>query len=80
MPRISKTHGDQIASPPMSADARNTMLLTNKVVLVTGASQGIGKAATIGCARHGADVAINYHGEHAGAALLVDGDALVNLQ
>jgi L-rhamnose 1-dehydrogenase len=44
------------------------MLLKDKVVLVTGASQGIGKAATIGCARHGADVAINYHGEHAGAA------------
>ena len=36
------------------------MLLKDKVVLVTGASQGIGKAAAIGCARHGADVAINY--------------------
>jgi len=28
------------------------MLLKDKVVLVTGASQGIGKAAAIGCARH----------------------------
>ncbi|MCK5910651.1 MAG: SDR family oxidoreductase [Caulobacter sp.] len=44
------------------------MLLKDKVVLVTGASQGIGKAAAIGCARHGADVAINYHSDEAGAA------------
>ncbi|HWT50765.1 MAG TPA: short-chain dehydrogenase, partial [Caulobacter sp.] len=32
------------------------MLLEDKVVLITGASQGIGKAAAIGAARHGADV------------------------
>lgn len=44
------------------------MLLKDKVVLVTGASQGIGKAAAIGCAQHGADVAINYHSDEAGAA------------
>ncbi|MBO9708861.1 MAG: SDR family oxidoreductase [Caulobacter sp.] len=44
------------------------MLLRDKVVLVTGASGGIGKAAAIGAARHGADVAINYHGDDAGAA------------
>ncbi|HWW27600.1 MAG TPA: SDR family NAD(P)-dependent oxidoreductase [Caulobacter sp.] len=44
------------------------MLLEDKVVLITGASQGIGKAAAIGAARHGADVAINYHGDDAGAA------------
>jgi L-rhamnose 1-dehydrogenase len=44
------------------------MLLKDKVVLVTGASQGIGKAAAIGCAQHGADVAINYHSDDAGAA------------
>ena len=44
------------------------MLLKDKVVLVTGASGGIGKAAAIGCARHGADVAINYHSDEAGAA------------
>jgi L-rhamnose 1-dehydrogenase len=29
---------------------------------------GIGKAAAIGCARHGADVAINYHSDEPGAA------------
>jgi L-rhamnose 1-dehydrogenase len=44
------------------------MLLKDKVVLVTGASGGIGKAAAIGCAQHGADVAINYHSAEAGAA------------
>lgn len=35
-------------------------LLTGKTVLVTGGSTGIGRAAAIGAARHGADVAINY--------------------
>lgn len=35
-------------------------LLEGKVVLVTGGSTGIGRAAAIGAARHGADVAINY--------------------
>ncbi len=43
------------------------MLLKDKVVLVTGGSSGIGKAAAIGAARHGADVAIHYHDEDAGA-------------
>jgi len=36
-------------------------LLEGKTVLVTGASTGIGRAAAIGAAKHGADVAINYH-------------------
>lgn len=35
-------------------------LLEGKTVLVTGGSTGIGRAAAIGAARHGADVAINY--------------------
>ncbi|WP_010183389.1 SDR family NAD(P)-dependent oxidoreductase [Sphingomonas sp. PAMC 26605] len=43
------------------------MLLEGKVVLVTGASAGIGRAAAIGAARHGADVAINYNSDDAGA-------------
>ena len=33
-------------------------LLTDKVVVVTGAAQGIGKAAALSAAAHGADIAI----------------------
>jgi L-rhamnose 1-dehydrogenase len=47
------------------------MLLEGKTVLITGASGGIGRAAAIGCARHGADVAINYLNDGAGAASAV---------
>lgn len=35
-------------------------LLENRVVLVTGASTGIGRAAAIGAAQQGADVVLNY--------------------
>ena len=35
-------------------------LLEGKTVLVTGGSTGIGRAAAIGAAQHGANVAINY--------------------
>lgn len=38
------------------------MLLDGKTVLVTGGSAGIGRAVAVGCARHGANVAINYLG------------------
>jgi len=43
------------------------VLLQGKTVLVTGASAGIGRAVAIGAARHGADVAINYHDDDDGA-------------
>ena len=43
------------------------MLLEGKAVFVTGASAGIGRAVAIGCARHGADVAINYARDTTGA-------------
>lgn len=43
------------------------MLLEGKTVLITGASGGIGRAAAIGCARHGANVAINYLNDRDGA-------------
>jgi len=36
------------------------MLLQDKVVLITGASTGIGRAAAVGAAEHGADVAFTY--------------------
>jgi L-rhamnose 1-dehydrogenase len=47
------------------------MLLKDKVVLISGASQGIGAGTAIGCARHGADVVINYHGNPADADQVV---------
>jgi L-rhamnose 1-dehydrogenase len=40
------------------------VLLENKVVIVTGASRGIGRAIAIECARHGADVLVNYWGRN----------------
>jgi len=47
------------------------MLLEGKTVLLTGASAGIGRAAAIGCARQGADVAINYLDDHDAAQEVV---------
>lgn len=40
------------------------MLLEGKVVIVTGASRGIGRAIALECARHGAHVLINYWGRN----------------
>ena len=39
------------------------MLLLNKVVVITGASQGIGKGIALGCARTGAKVVIHTLGD-----------------
>ncbi|RZM33798.1 MAG: SDR family oxidoreductase [Sphingomonas sp.] len=44
-----------------------TGLLSGKTVLVTGASTGIGRAAAIGAAKAGADVAINFARDEDGA-------------
>jgi 3-oxoacyl-[acyl-carrier protein] reductase len=41
--------------------------LEGKVVLVTGASSGIGRAIALGCAREGADLAITYRANAEGA-------------
>ncbi len=47
------------------------MLLENKVVLITGASRGIGRATAIEAARQGANVAINTFRDDAVAAEVV---------
>jgi len=47
------------------------MLLENKVVLITGASRGIGRATAIEVARQGANVAINTYKDDAVAAEVV---------
>lgn len=53
------------------------MLLENKVVLVTGASRGIGRATAIEAARQGADVAINtYRDAEAAAEVVAEIEAL----
>ena len=46
-------------------------LLEGKTVLVTGGSTGIGRAAAVGAARHGANVEINYASSDAKAASCV---------
>jgi L-rhamnose 1-dehydrogenase len=51
----------------MDERKREMMLLEGKKVLVTGASAGIGRAIAIGCAKHGADVAINFARDDQGA-------------
>lgn len=42
------------------------MLLEGKVVLITGASRGIGRGTAIECARHGADLALNWFQDREG--------------
>src|SRR5436190_614319 len=44
-----------------------SMKLRDKVVLVTGASKGIGRAIAIGLAREGANLIVNYASDKAGA-------------
>src|SRR6516162_89448 len=45
-----------------------SMKLSGKIALVTGASAGIGKASAVALAREGADVALNYLGYDESAA------------
>jgi L-rhamnose 1-dehydrogenase len=48
------------------------MLLKDKVVIVTGGSRGIGRAIAVGCAEHGANVAINFAGAAEAAHAVVE--------
>lgn len=43
-----------------------------KVLLITGGGRGIGAATALAAARHGWDVAINYHSNHTRAEAIVD--------
>lgn len=53
------------------------MLLEDKVVLITGASRGIGRATAIEAARQGANVAINtFHDADEAAAVVAEVEAL----
>ena len=53
------------------------MLLENKVVLITGASRGIGRATAIEAARQGAHVAINtFHDADEAAAVVAEVEAM----
>lgn len=47
------------------------MRLKNKVVMVTGASKGIGRAMALGVAKEGARVIVNYNTDSAGAEKVV---------
>jgi L-rhamnose 1-dehydrogenase len=47
------------------------MLLEGRKILITGASAGIGRAAAIAAARHGASVGLNYLGDPSGATSCV---------
>ena len=48
------------------------MQLKDKIAIVTGGDTGIGKAISLACAREGASVVIDYHGDIAPANALVE--------
>jgi len=64
---------DMSAAPVAAADAASTLSLPGKVVLVTGASSGIGRAIALACAEAGADVALSYNTNEQGAAEVASG-------
>jgi 3-oxoacyl-[acyl-carrier protein] reductase len=50
-----------------SGGPKASQLLDGKIVVVTGASSGIGRAIALACAEAGADVALSYRASRAGA-------------
>jgi 3-oxoacyl-[acyl-carrier protein] reductase len=56
----------------MSQPVFATDALRGQVVLVTGASRGIGAAIALACAEAGADIAVGYLADHEGAARTVE--------
>ena len=55
------------AAPQEGARGATGPTLTGKVVLVTGASSGIGRAVALACAEAGADLALTYRANRHGA-------------
>jgi 3-oxoacyl-[acyl-carrier protein] reductase len=55
------------SAPVEPSPASGELSLAGKVVLVTGASTGIGRATALACAQAGADVAVTYATNHADA-------------
>lgn len=51
----------------MNGDVFAADALRDRVVLITGASRGIGAAIALACADHGADIAVGYHDNRAAA-------------
>jgi 3-oxoacyl-[acyl-carrier protein] reductase len=57
---MSKPSAETAAAPARVARPRGEISLADKVVLVTGASSGIGRTIALACGEAGADVAVTY--------------------